>query len=143
MPPDGVRLRASQQPLLVLTRESGEPGLAGVWRGTRAVGDATAEYAVEGNRLRVHLSPSEERSFAPVDGKDYPWEFPGAVPGHITAAGRVAGPRTLTYVLSENGKPFHFATLTVSQDGKELVIEQVHGTTPNAPERSRLIYERR
>src|SRR5262245_24305747 len=70
---------------LVLTRASGGPGLAGVWQGRRSVGDATADYAVEDGKLRIHLSPSEERWLAPLDGKDYAWSMPGAEPGRLTA----------------------------------------------------------
>ena len=129
--------------MLVLTRASGGPGLAGVWQGRRVVGDATAEYSAEGDRLRVHLSPSEERWFAPLDGKDHPWLTPGVVPGDVTAAGRQTGPRTISFVLKEEGVPFHFATLAVSPDGKTLQIDQVHGATATAPERSQLVYERK
>ena len=46
-------------------------------------------------------------------------------------------------MLKEKGVPFHYATLTASADGRTLQINQVHGATAEAPERSRLIYERR
>jgi len=128
---------------LMLTRASGGPGLAGVWQGRRSVGDATAEYAVENGQLRIHLSPSEERFLGPLDGKDYAWFIPGAAPGRLTGSGRPVGSRTISFVLKEKRTAFHYATLTVSADGQTLQIDQVHGTTAGAPERSRLIYERR
>jgi hypothetical protein len=127
----------------VLTRASGGPGLAGVWQGRRSVGDATAEYAVEDGQLRVHLSPSEERWLAPLDGKDYAWSLPRAEAGRITATGRLVDSRTISIVLKEKGVAFHYATLAVSADGRTLQIDQVHGRTAGAPERSRLIYARR
>jgi hypothetical protein len=128
---------------LVLTRASGGPGLAGVWQGRRSIGDATAEYAVEGGRLRIHLSPTEERWLGRLDGKEYAWSTPGAEPGRLTGSGRLVESRTISIVLKEKGAAFHYATLAVSADGQTLQIDQVHGTTADAPERSRLIYERR
>ena len=128
---------------LMLRRASGGPGLVGVWQGRRAVGDATAEYAVENGQLRIHLSPSEERFLGRLDGKDYPWSIPGTEAGRITAAGRVVDSRTISIVLKEKGVPFHYATLAVTADGRTLQIDQVHGAKADAPERSRLIYERR
>lgn len=128
---------------LVLTRASGGPGLAGVWQGKRTIGDATAEYAVENGRLRIHLLPSGEQWFGRLDGKEYPWSIPGAERNRLTAVGRRVDPRTISIVVKEKGVPFHYATLLVSPDGQTLQIDQVHGTKPDAPERSRLIYERR
>jgi len=128
---------------LVLTRASGGPGLAGVWQGRRSVGDAAAQYAVEDGKLRIHLSPSEERWLAPLDGKDYAWSMPGAEPGRLMARGQLVDARTISIVLKEKGVAFHYATLSVSADGRTLQIDQVHGPTADAPERSRLVYERR
>jgi hypothetical protein len=127
---------------LVLKRASGGPGLAGVWQGRRSVGDAKAEYAIDNGRLRIHVSPSEERWLGTLDGKDYPWQTPGAEPGRLTATGQLVDARTIQIVLKEKGVAFQFATLSVSADGRTLRIDQVHGTTPDAPERSRLVFER-
>jgi hypothetical protein len=126
---------------LMLTRTSGGPGLAGVWQGRRSVGDATARYAVENGQLRIQLSPSEESWLGRLDGKDYAWSMPGAA-GRLTATGRVVDSHTISIVLKEKGVAFHYATLTVLPDGRTLQIDQVHGTRPDAPERSRLVYER-
>jgi len=128
---------------LVLTRASGGPGLAGVWHGKRSVGDAVAEYAIENGQLRIHLSPFEERWQGRLDGKDYEWWTAGTKPGQLSAAGRLVDSRTISFVLKEKGVAFHFATLAVSVDGRTLQIDQVHGASSDASERSRLVYERR
>jgi hypothetical protein len=128
---------------LVVTRVSGGPGLSGVWQGRRSIGDAAAEYAVENGRFRIRLSPSGEQWIGRLDGNEYPWSMPGAERNRLTAAGRRVDSRTISLVLKVNGVPFHYATLSVSTDGQTLQIDQVHGRKPDAPERSRLIYERR
>jgi hypothetical protein len=128
---------------LVLTRLAGGPGLAGVWQGRRSVGDATAEYAIESGELRIHMLPFEERWRGRLDGRDYPWFAAGAESDRFTASGRVVAPRTVEIVLKEKGSVFHHATLSVSDDGQTLQIDQIHGASAEAPEKSRLVYERR
>jgi hypothetical protein len=127
---------------LVFQRVSGGPGLAGVWKSVRAAADATAEYAVNGDKLVAHIEPSGERWTGPLDGKDYPVAAGPSIPRGETWAGRQDGPRTIKFVLRLNGMPVQYATLTVLPDGKTLEIVQINGATESAPNRNRLIYER-
>jgi hypothetical protein len=128
---------------MVLTRVSGGPEFAGVWQGKGVTSDATAEYAAEGDRLRLHVAPPDQRWFAPLDGRDYPIITIDTLAADFTAAGRQTGPRTIAFVLKQKGIPVQHATLTVSSDGQTLEVEQVHGATPDAPQRSRLVFVRK
>jgi hypothetical protein len=49
----------------------------------------------------------------------------------------------MKFVLKLKGTPLQFATLTVAPDGNTLGIVQINGATETAPDRNRLIFERR
>ena len=140
---DTDRLSTKTKEHVVYARTSGGPGLAGVWKATQGAADSTLEYSVAGDKLSLLIEPSGERWSGPLDGKDYPGTTAPGDPGGLTWAGRQDGPRTIKFLVKRNGKPIHFATLTVSADGKTLEVGQINGATEASQDRNRLIFDRR
>jgi hypothetical protein len=117
-------------------RVSGGPGLAGTWKrvNTKFEGDfilVISEIAPGSMTLESEHDKSSQTG--PTDGHT-PWKFISQHPDadkHFGLTVLRAGPRSLTYSTSLDGKETGKGEMTVSEDGKTLADTQWDVTKPN------------
>jgi hypothetical protein len=116
--PDGTNFDDTAE----YTRVSGEHGLLGSWKSTKADinEEQTYEIAEKGpNELSWDIPAIKGVLDVTLDGKDSAPVGP-TVPKGLTISLLRTSPHTLKFVEKMNGEPVYHSTMTLSPDGKKF-----------------------
>jgi len=131
-----------------------EPTIAGTWELNVAASQSTdpmpksvtRTYELNGNteKMTGTIVTADGKTIPisfvlPQDGKDHPFQSPGA----DTLAGTVADPYTVNFVVKKDGKVVVTGTRTLAKDGKTMTLRNKGTNAEGKPMESTMVYDRR
>ena len=121
-------------------RVSGGPGLAGTWKSSKVqVSSENWEFSANGDDgLSIKISDYNAECGVKFDGKGYPCTGP-TMPRNFLMSVKKAGPRSLEFTETMDGKVVYHDVFTVSVDGKTMTDEAGAAGTS---EKIKIVYDR-
>lgn len=128
----------------VFTRQSGGPGLPGVWKAERIQTDALEleMTAKDARTIQVAMLSAGATATANIDGTEAPLTGPATmVPPGMTVAVKVIDNNSFDLTVRMDGKRLSTARYKVSADGRSMVADAI-GSPDSTPEKATFVFDR-
>lgn len=125
---------------IVYLRTSASTGFAGGWKNIKRLG-SRPQLLLALNERSLHIAFSESGQYVdpPLDGSDAPMHGPG-IPQGLTMAVTPRGPQEFLTLKKVGEQITNQGSLRLSADGRTLVEEYWHPSTPD--QKVRLVYDK-